>query len=156
MLAEHMTAVGAVTSGVFPPVAQDYLLQARQMQALSLAVHIPLVCFGVAFPALVLFVEWLGHRTGDPVYRVLARRWSKIVLALFAVGVVTGTILSFELGLLWPNWMAPFGDVFGLAFAIEGISFFLEAIFIGIYVYGWGRLSPRLHMLVGIPPLSAR
>jgi cytochrome bd ubiquinol oxidase subunit I len=151
MLVEHMAAVGVVGSGAFPPVDQDYLLQARQMQALSLAVHIPLVCFGIAFPALVLFVEWLGHRTGDPVYRILARRWSKIVLALFAVGVVTGTILSFELGLLWPNWMATFGDVFGLAFTIEGISFFLEAIFIGIYVYGWGRLSPRLHMLVGIP-----
>jgi cytochrome d ubiquinol oxidase subunit I len=151
MLAEHVTAVSAIASGAFPPVDQDYLLQARQMQALSFAIHIPLVCFGVAFPALVLFVEWLGHRTGDPVYRILARRWSKIVLALFAVGVVTGTILSFELGLLWPNWMATFGDVFGLAFAIEGISFFLEAIFIGIYVYGWGRLSPRLHMLAGIP-----
>jgi cytochrome d ubiquinol oxidase subunit I len=151
MLVEHMAAVSAIASGAFPPVDQDYLLQARQMQALSLAVHIPLVCFGVAFPALVLFLEWLGHRTGDPVYRILARRWSKIVLALFAVGVVTGTILSFELGLLWPNWMATFGDVFGLAFAIEGISFFLEAIFIGIYVYGWGRLSPRLHMLAGVP-----
>jgi cytochrome bd ubiquinol oxidase subunit I len=151
MLAEHMTAVGAVTSGAFPPVDQDYLLQARQMQALSLAVHIPLVCFGIAFPALVLFLEWLGHRTGDPVYRVLARRWSKIMLALFAVGAVTGTILSFELGMLWPNWMATFGDVFGLGFAIEGVSFFLEAIFIGIYVYGWGRLSPHVHMLTGIP-----
>src|SRR5262245_51636044 len=137
MLAEHLAAAGA-----FPPVDQDYLFQARQMQALSLAVHIPLVCFGVAFPVLVLFLEWLGYRTGDPVYRIVAKRWSKIMLALFAVGVVTGTILSFELGLLWPNWMATFGDVFGLGFAIEGISFFLEAIFIGIYVYGWGRASP--------------
>ena len=149
MLAEHVSA--AVSSGAFPPADQDYLFQARQMQALSLAVHIPLVCFGIAFPALVLFLEWLGHRTGDPVYRVLARRWSKIMLALFAVGAVTGTILSFELGLLWPNWMATFGEVFGLGFAIEGISFFLEAIFIGIYVYGWGRLSPRTHLLTGIP-----
>jgi cytochrome d ubiquinol oxidase subunit I len=144
-------ASAAVSSGAFGPVDQDYLLQARQMQALSFAVHIPLVCFGIAFPALVLFVEWLGHRTGDPVYRTLARRWSKIMLALFAVGVVTGTILSFEMGLLWPNFMATFGDVFGLGFAIEGISFFLEAIFIAIYVYGWGRLSPRAHMLAGIP-----
>jgi cytochrome d ubiquinol oxidase subunit I len=144
-------ASAAVSSGAFGPVDQDYLLQARQMQALSFAAHIPLVCFGIAFPALVLFVEWLGHRTGDPVYRTLARRWSKIMLALFAVGVVTGTILSFEMGLLWPNFMATFGDVFGLGFAIEGISFFLEAIFIAIYVYGWGRLSPRAHMLAGIP-----
>lgn len=144
-------ASAAVSSGAFGPVDQDYLLQARQMQALSFAAHIPLVCFGIAFPALVLFVEWLGHRTGDPVYRTLARRWSKIMLALFAVGVVTGTILSFEMGLLWPNFMATFGDVFGLGFAIEGISFFLEAIFIAIYVYGWGRLSARAHMLAGIP-----
>jgi cytochrome d ubiquinol oxidase subunit I len=85
------------------------------------------------------------------VYRVLARRWSKVMLALFAVGVVTGTILSFELGLLWPNFMATFGSVFGLGFAVEGISFFLEAIFIAVYVYGWGRLSPRAHLLAGIP-----
>jgi cytochrome d ubiquinol oxidase subunit I len=141
----------AAASGVFGHVDQEYLDQARQMQALSFAAHIPLVCFGIAFPAMVLFVEWLGHRTGSPVYRTLARRWSKIMLALFAVGVVTGTILSFELGLLWPNFMGTFGSVFGLGFAVEGISFFLEAIFIAIYVYGWGRLSPRLHLLAGIP-----
>jgi cytochrome d ubiquinol oxidase subunit I len=141
----------AAASGVFGHVDQQYLDQARQMQALSFAAHIPLVCFGIAFPAMVLFVEWLGHRTGDPLYGVLAKRWSKIMLALFAVGVVTGTILSFELGLLWPNFTATFGSVFGLGFAIEGISFFLEAIFIAIYVYGWGRLSPRAHLLAGIP-----
>ena len=141
----------AAASGVFGHVDQQYLDQARQMQALSFAAHIPLVCFGIAFPAMVLFVEWLGQRTGDPLYGVLAKRWSKIMLALFAVGVVTGTILSFELGLLWPNFMATFGSVFGLGFAVEGISFFLEAIFIAIYVYGWGRLSPRTHMLAGIP-----
>jgi cytochrome d ubiquinol oxidase subunit I len=144
-------AAAALGTGAFESVDQDYLLQARQMQALSFAAHIPLVCFGIAFPAMVLFVEWLGHRTGDPVYRTLARRWSKVMLALFAVGVVTGTILSFELGLLWPNFMATFGSVFGVAFAIEGVSFFLEAIFIAIYVYGWGRLSPRMHLLAGVP-----
>src|SRR5438876_7173453 len=141
-------AAGAVTAA---PVDQRYLFEARQMQALSLAVHIPLVCFGIAFPALVLFVEWLGIRTGDPVYRTLAKRWSRVMISLFAVGVVTGTILSFELGLLWPAWMAKFGSVFGVAFALEGISFFLEAIFIGIYVYGWNRFSPRVHLLTGIP-----
>jgi cytochrome d ubiquinol oxidase subunit I len=138
-------------AAAFQSVDQDYLFEARQMQALSFAVHIPLVCFGIAFPALVVFVEWLSLRTGDPVYGTLARRWSKVMLALFAVGVVTGTILSFELGLLWPNFMATFGDVFGLAFALEGFSFFLEAIFIAIYVYGWDRLSPRAHFLAGIP-----
>jgi cytochrome bd ubiquinol oxidase subunit I len=146
-----LVAAAAVSAGAFESVDQGYLQQARQMQALSFAAHIPLVCFGIAFPAIVLFVEWLGHRTGDPVYKTLARRWSKVMLALFAVGVVTGTILSFELGLLWPNFMATFGSVFGLAFAIEGVSFFLEAIFIAIYVYGWGRLSPRAHLLAGIP-----
>jgi cytochrome bd ubiquinol oxidase subunit I len=146
-----LAAAAALSVGAFESVDQDYLLQARQMQALSFAAHIPLVCFGIAFPAIVLFVEWLGHRTGDPVYKTLARRWSKVMLALFAVGVVTGTILSFELGLLWPNFMATFGSVFGVAFAIEGVSFFIEAIFIAIYVYGWGRLSPREHLLAGIP-----
>jgi cytochrome d ubiquinol oxidase subunit I len=130
---------------------QAYLLQARQMQALSFAVHIPLVCFGIAFPAMVLFCEWLHLRSGDPLYRTLARRWTRIMAALFAVGVITGTILSFEMGLLWPNFTAKFGGVFGLGFAIEGFSFFAEAIFIGIYVYGWDRLSPRAHFLSGIP-----
>jgi cytochrome d ubiquinol oxidase subunit I len=139
----------------FGPPLQDYLLEARQMQALSFAVHIPLVCFGIAFPAMVLFAEWLFHRTGDPVYRTLARRWTRVMVALFAVGVITGTILSFEMGLLWPNFTATFGSVFGLGFAIEGFSFFLEAIFIGIYVYGWNRLSPRAHMLSGIPIVIA-
>src|SRR5947209_5719548 len=132
-------------------VDQHYLLQARQMQALSLAVHIPLVCFGIAFPSMVLFAEARWLRTGDPLYRVLARRWSKVMIALFAVGVVTGTILSFEFGLLWPSFMASFGSVFGLGFAFEGFSFFVEAIFIAIYVYGWERLSPRAHFLTGIP-----
>lgn len=142
-----------VTAGGTPisPAEQEYLFLARQMQALSLAVHIPLVCFGVAFPVLVLFAEWRYLRTGDVIYRVLAKRWSKVMLALFAIGVVTGTILSFEFGLLWPNFMASFGNVFGLGFALEGFSFFVEAIFIAIYVYGWDRLPPRLHLLCGIP-----
>jgi cytochrome d ubiquinol oxidase subunit I len=132
-------------------VNQHYLYQARQMQALSLTVHIPLVCFGIAFPVLVLFAEYRYLRTGDPLYRALAKRWSRIMLALFAVGVVTGTILSFELGLLWPVWMQDFGNVFGLGFTLEGFSFFIEAIFIGIYAYGWDRLKPWTHFASGIP-----
>jgi len=147
MLVELAQALG--------PVEQEYLLEARQMQALSFAVHIPLVCFGVAFPALVLGIEWLGRRRADPLLLALARRWSKAMIGLFAVGVVTGTILSFELGLLWPEFMATYGDVFGVAFALEGFSFFVEAIFIAIYVYGWDRLSPRAHMLAGIPVVVA-
>jgi cytochrome d ubiquinol oxidase subunit I len=137
------------------PAAQQYLDQARQLQALSFAVHIPLVCFGIAFPAFVLYIEWRYLRTGDPVYRTIARRWTKIMAALFAAGVVTGTILSFEMGLLWPAFTGTFGGVFGLGFAIEGFSFFLEAIFIGIYAYGWSRLSPRMHFLSGLPIVLA-
>ena len=133
----------SIVEAALAPVQQSYLLEARQMQALSFAVHIPLVCFGIAFPAMVLLTEWLYLRSGDQLYRTLARRWSKVMIALFVVGVITGTILSFEMGLLWPDFTATFGSVFGLGFALEGFSFFVEAIFIGIYVYGWDRLSPR-------------
>src|SRR5919112_5097605 len=130
---------------------QPDLLEARRMQALSLGIHIPIVCFGIAFPAMILFVHGLYLRTGEPHYKALAKRWSKVALILFAVGVVTGTILSFEFGLLWPDFMATFGEVFGIAFGLEGISFFVEAIFIAIYVYGWDRLSRRAHFLTGVP-----
>src|SRR4051795_2638292 len=131
--------------------AQPDMLEARQMQALSLGVHIPLVCFGIAFPAMFLFVEGLYLRTGDALYKSLAKRWSKVALVLFAVGVVTGTILSFEMGLLWPQFMANFGSVFGFAFGLEGIFFFLEAIFLAIYVYGWDRFPKDKHLLTGLP-----
>jgi cytochrome bd ubiquinol oxidase subunit I len=144
LAAEHIGRALGSTS-------QPDLLAARQMQAMSFVVHIPLVCFGIAFPTTVLFAEGLRLRTGDPAYKALAKRWSKVTMILFAVGVVTGTILSFEFGLLWPNLTATFGNAFGLGFAIEGFSFFIEAIFIAIYVYGWDRLSDRLHFLTGIP-----
>ena len=147
-------AVERVTGALGEPSQSD-LLAARQMQALSFTFHIPLVCFAIAFPALVLFVEGLWLRTGDPMYKALAKRWAKVVLILFAVGVVTGTILSFEMGLLWPNFMATFGSVFGLAFGIEGFAFFTEAIFIALYVYGWDRMSPRRHLLTGVPIVLA-
>lgn len=146
-----MTASAVSALATLGPAGQRYLLEARQMQALSFAVHIPLVCFGVAFPALLLFVEWLYLRSGDELYRTIARRWTKVLVVLFVAGVVTGTLLSFELGILWPNFTATFGSVFGLGFAVEGFSFFLEAIFIGIYVYGWDRLSPRAHFASGLP-----
>jgi cytochrome bd ubiquinol oxidase subunit I len=152
LVAHHAHPLMAAALG---PVEQEHLLEARQMQALSFAVHIPLVCFGIAFPSMVLLLESLYVRTGDQLYRTLAKRWSKVMIALFAVGVVTGTILSFEMGLLWPNFMATFGDVFGLAFGLEGFSFFLEAIFIAIYVYGWDSMSSRMHLLCGIPVVIA-
>ena len=132
-----------------------YLRDASQLQSLSFSVHIPLVCFGIALPALILYMEWRHLRTGEEVYRTIARRWTRIMAALFAVGVITGTILSFEMGMLWPGFMSTFGSVFGLGFAIEGFSFFLEAIFIGVYVYGWSRLSPRLHALTAVPIVIA-
>src|SRR5215217_9406997 len=143
-------AAERVTGALGEHAAPD-ALEARRMQALSLAVHIPIVCFGIAFPVMFMFVHGLYLRTGKPHYKALAKRWSKVALIIFAIGVVTGTILSFEFGLLWPDFMASFGEVFGLAFGLEGISFFVEAIFIAIYVYGWDRLSPRAHFLSGLP-----
>lgn len=133
------------------PYAAPDLVSARMQMALSLGWHIVIACFGVGFPLLVLIAEWRGYRTGDRVYDTLARRWAKSLGVLFAVGAVSGTILSFELGILWPGLMGRFGEVIGLPFAIEGIAFFVEAIFIGIYLYGWDRLSPRAHLLSGIP-----
>lgn len=132
-----------------------YLRDASQLQTLSFAVHIPLVCFGIALPALIAYFEWRFLRTGEELYRTIARRWTRIMAALFAIGVITGTILSFEMGMLWPTFMSTFGSVFGLGFSIEGFSFFLEAIFIGIYIYGWNRLSQRVHFLCVLPIVLA-
>jgi cytochrome d ubiquinol oxidase subunit I len=131
--------------------AQPDLLAARQQMALSLGWHIVIACFGVGFPVLVLLAEWRALRTGDPAYRLLAQRWSHALTVLFAVGAVSGTILSFEFGILWPEFMGRFGEVVGLPFAIEAIAFFIEAIFLGIYLYGWDRLPARVHLLTGVP-----
>src|SRR5258708_12470385 len=101
-----------VLAAALVPVHQQYLDQARQMQALSFAVHIPLVAFGISFPVMVLFAESRWLRTGDTLYRTLARRWTRIMVALFAVGAITGTILSFATAFLWPNFTAPFPAAF--------------------------------------------
>jgi cytochrome d ubiquinol oxidase subunit I len=119
--------------------------------ALSLGSHIVLACFGVAFPAMIYVLHRRGIRDGDDVALGLAKRWSKVAAVLFAVGAVSGTILSFEMGLLWPEFMRTYGEVIGLPFALEGIAFFIEAIFIGIYLYGWGRLPPRVHLATLVP-----
>ena len=127
------------------------LLAARSQMGFTLGFHIVLACFGVAFPAVMLIAEWRGRKRNDEAALRLARNWSKAVAVMFAVGAVTGTVLTFEFGLLWPRFMDRFGDAFGVAFAIEGIFFFLEAIFIAIYIYGWDRLSPRAHMWAAVP-----
>jgi cytochrome d ubiquinol oxidase subunit I len=123
---------------------------ARGQMALSLAFHIVFAAIGVALPALMAVAEWRYRRTGDPVYLELAKRWAKGTAVLFAVGAVSGTVLSFELGLLWPRFMAFAGGVIGMPFSLEGFAFFTEAIFLGLYLYGWERLSPRVHLLSGI------
>jgi cytochrome d ubiquinol oxidase subunit I len=131
------------------------LFAARSQMALSLGWHIVVACLGVGFPALVMLAEWRGIRGGDPAYQLLARRWARALGVLFAVGAVSGTILSFEMGILWPGLMGTYGEVIGLPFAIEGIAFFVEAIFLGVYLYGWDRLPPRAHLLTGVPILLA-
>jgi len=138
--------------GSFELLAESsQLLPARNQMALTLGFHIVLACMGVAFPAITLIANYRGIKKGDPEALELARRWSKAMAVLFAVGAVTGTVLSFEMGQLWPRFMERFGDVFGFLFAIEGIFFFLEAIFIAIYIYGWNRLSPWAHFWTGVP-----
>jgi cytochrome d ubiquinol oxidase subunit I len=138
-------------TGLVAAASAPDLLYARQQMALSLGWHIVIACTGMAFPFLVMYAEWKGQRTGDPVYTALARQWSKVLAVLFAIGAVSGTILSFEFGILWPRWMAAYGDVMGLPFAIEGFAFFTEAIFVGIYLYGWDRLPPKVHLWSGVP-----
>ncbi|QYJ05104.1 cytochrome ubiquinol oxidase subunit I [Nocardioides panacisoli] len=127
------------------------LLPARQQMALSLGSHIVLACFGVAFPAMIFVMHLRGVRHDDERALRLAQRWAKASAVLFAVGAVSGTVLSFEMGLLWPGLMGTYGDVLGLPFAFEGLAFFIEAIFIGIYLYGWGRMPARQHLLMLVP-----
>lgn len=136
---------------IFATVDQPDLWAARAQMAMSLAWHIAIACFGVGLPVLVLIAELLGRRPGGATYRDLAERWAKLLGVLFAVGAVSGTILSFEMGILWPRLMATFGSVLGLPFAIEGIAFFVEAIFIGVYLYGRDRLSSGARILSVVP-----
>jgi cytochrome bd ubiquinol oxidase subunit I len=131
--------------------SESNLLAAREQMAFTLAFHIVLSCLGVALPATILLANWVGLKKGDEAAMELARRWSKAMAVTFAVGAVTGTVLSFEFGLLWPEFMDRFGAAFGVAFAIEGIFFFVEAIFLAIYIYGWKRLSPWAHFWSGVP-----
>lgn len=136
---------------IIASAAPSDLLAARLQMAFTLGCHAILACLGVGLPVLMLFAEWRFLRTGDEGWRRLARRWSKVFAVLFAVGAVSGTVLSFELGLLWPNFMSTFGSVIALPFALEAFAFFFEAIFAGIYLYGWERLSPKAHWWSGFP-----
>jgi cytochrome d ubiquinol oxidase subunit I len=127
------------------------LVPAREQMAFTLGFHIILVPFGVAFTFLMLIANYRGIRRGDEQAMLLARRWSQVAGVLFAVGAVSGTVLSFELGLLWPRLMGNYGAAFGIPFAVEGLFFFLEAIFVAIYLYGWKRMRPWPHFWTGVP-----
>src|SRR5262245_60233211 len=124
----------------------DDLLAARSQMAMSLAFHIIFAVAGVTTPLLMCIAEWRWLRTRDETYLTLAKRWAKGTAILFAVGAVSGTVLSFELGLLWPEFMRWAGAIIGMPFSLEGFAFFTEAIFLGIYLYGWERVSPRAHL----------
>lgn len=126
------------------------LLAARSQMAMSLAFHMVFATAGIGMPLLMVLAEGLWLRTGDEEWRDLAKRWAKVTAILFAVGAVSGTVLSFELGLLWPTFMEHAGPVIGMPFSLEGFAFFFEAIFLGIYLYGWTRVSRRAHLLAGI------
>jgi len=127
------------------------VVPARAQMAATLGFHIILACLGIALPSIVLLAEFIGLRRRDEVALLLARRWSQAMGVLVAVGAVTGTVLSFEMGLLWPGLMRQYGAVLGLPFGVEGLFFFLEAIFTGIYLYGWRRLPGWAHFWTGIP-----
>jgi cytochrome d ubiquinol oxidase subunit I len=126
------------------------LLVAREQMAFTLGFHIILVPFGLAFTTLMLLAHYRGVRHRDTAALLLARRWSKVAAVLFAVGAISGTVLQFEMGILWPGLMQRYGPAFGFPFAIEGLFFFLEAIFVSIYIYGWDRLGTRLHFASGV------
>ncbi len=125
------------------------LSAARWLFGSSLAFHILFAAVGVAMPLMMVLAEWRWRRTGAAQYLELAHRWAKGTALLFAVGAVSGTVISFELGLLWPRFMAFAGPIIGMPFSQEGFAFFAEAIFLGIYLYGWERVSPRLHLASG-------
>ena len=128
----------------------DDLLAARSQMAMSLAFHIIFAAIGIAMPLLMIIAEWKWLRSKDGIYLTLAQRWAKGTAILFAVGAVSGTVLSFELGLLWPGFMGYAGAIIGMPFSLEGFAFFTEAIFLGIYLYGWKRVPPRAHLFAGV------
>ncbi len=125
------------------------LMAARSQMAMSLGFHIVFAAMGIAMPLMMTIAEWRWLRSGQEIYLMLAKRWAKGTAILFAVGAVSGTVLSFELGLLWPSFMQWSGSIIGLLFSLEGFAFFTEAIFLGIYLYGWERVAPWAHLGAG-------
>ena len=126
------------------------LLAARSQMGMSLAFHIIFAAIGIALPLMMVIAEWKWLATNDDAYLLLAKRWAKGTTILAAVGAVSGTVLSFELGLLWPHFMQSAGAVIGMPFSLEGFAFFTEAIFLGIYLYGWDKVPAWFHLLAGI------
>src|SRR3984885_8595824 len=127
----------------------DNFIAARSQMGMSLAFHILFATIGVSLPLMMTISEWRWRSTGDPAFLLLAKRWAKGTTILFAVGAVSGSVLSFELGLLWPQFMQYAGAVIGMPFSLEGFAFFTEAIFLGIYLYGWGRIPGWFHLFSG-------
>src|SRR2546428_2032719 len=125
------------------------LLAARSQMGVSLAFHIIFAVVGIAMPVMMVVAERRWQVTGHAIYLDLAKRWAKGTAILFAVGAVSGTVLSFELGLLWPEFMRFAGPIIGMPFSLEGFAFFTEAIFLGIYLYGWDRIPQRAHLAAG-------
>src|SRR5947208_7257584 len=126
------------------------LLAARSQMAVSLAFHIGFAVIGIAMPLRMVLAERRWHVPGHAIYLDLCKRWAKGTAILFAVGAVSGTVLSFEFGLLWPGFMEHAGAIIGMPFSLEGFAFFTEAIFLGVYLYGWKRVSPVIHWLSGV------
>lgn len=126
------------------------LVAARLQMALSLGWHIVFACFGMAMPFFMAFAEWKWLKTNKDIYKDLAKAWSKGVAIFFAVGAVSGTFLSFELGLLWPEFMLHAGPIFGMPFSLEGTAFFIEAIALGVFLYGWDKIPKWAHWWSGV------
>lgn len=126
------------------------ILAARLQMAFSLGWHIIFACIGMAMPFFMAAAEWKWIKTGEPVYKDLAKAWSKGVAIFFATGAVSGTFLSFELGLLWPEFMKHAGAIIGMPFSLEGTAFFLEAIALGIFLYGWDKVPKMVHWSAGL------
>lgn len=128
----------------------DNLLAARYQMSVSFIFHIVFACIGMAMPWLMFVAEYKWIRTGKSYYLDLAKAWSRGVAIFFAVGAVSGTVLSFELGLLWPKFMEHAGSIIGMPFSWEGTAFFLEAIALGVFLYGWNRVNRYVHLMSGL------